>query len=165
MYKEAVRAAFLLALMIVFQSLRLFLPLPVLVSMFLVGSAINACLLLAVEFSTMRAAIIIACLAPVIAFMQQALPLPIFILPVAFTNVCYLVSYKIFCERNKILAIVFAAVIRMLTLYFSSYFIFLIMELPEMIESTLKLVMSWPQFVAGVLGGILFLCIYKRCKS
>lgn len=165
MHKETVRAALLLALMIVFQSLRLFVPLPPFISMFLVGSIINACLLLTIEFSTLRAGVIIACLAPVIAFMQQALPLPIFILPVALTNVCYLTSYKALAEKNYIAAIVTASIVRMLTLYLASSAIFAVFKFQSELENILRIAMSWPQLITGILGGVLTITIVRLASK
>ena len=51
MRENVALAGFLLALMIIFQSIRLVAPLPVFIMIFIVGSTVNACLLLAVNYS------------------------------------------------------------------------------------------------------------------
>lgn len=50
MRENVALAGFLLALMIIFQSIRLVAPLPVFIMIFIVGSTVNACLLLAVKY-------------------------------------------------------------------------------------------------------------------
>ena len=46
MRREVVRAALLLALLLVVQSLRFVVPLPPFISMFAIGTLVNACLLI-----------------------------------------------------------------------------------------------------------------------
>lgn len=48
------RGALLLALTLVFQSLRFLIPVPVFLSTFLIGTLVNMCLLVAVEEVGMR---------------------------------------------------------------------------------------------------------------
>lgn len=162
MYQKSVRAALLLALMIVLQSIRLLVPVPPFISMFVVGSAVNACLLLAAAITGCKAALIIACLSPIIAFLQQALPLPIFILPVAVTNMAYAVAYKMTVPHSYWLAIALASAMRMATLYVTSTWAFDIANLPPTQAMLLQAVMSWPQLVTGIIGGIFCWLLLKR---
>ncbi|MDF2636656.1 MAG: hypothetical protein K0R78_3530 [Pelosinus sp.] len=165
MHQKVVRTALLLALMIVLQSLRLLVPVPPFISMFVVGSAINACLLIALEITGPKAALGMAVLAPIVAFFQQALPLPIFILPVAFTNMAYVLIYHMTLSYNRWLAITLSSIGRMLILYFSSSWAFSIVALPEKQATILKALMSWPQLVTGIIGGILCMLLLKRLAS
>lgn len=54
MRREVVRAALLLALLLVVQSLRFVVPLPPFVSMFAIGTLVNACLLISLEVAGWR---------------------------------------------------------------------------------------------------------------
>ena len=160
-----VRGALLMALMILLQSLRLLVPVPPFVSMFVIGSAVNACLLLAAMTAGLRAGFIIACLAPVIAYFQQALPLPVFILPVAVTNIVYILLYEAGRKHHLWLAVLLASVGRMAALYFSAAWIFSFISLPAGQAFFLKTAMSWPQLVTGLAGGVLCHWLYKRLPA
>jgi hypothetical protein len=165
MHHKVVRTALLLTLMIVLQSLRLLVPIPPFISMFVIGSAINACLLVALEITGRKAALGMAFLAPIVAFFQQALPSPIFILPVAVTNMAYILIYHMVISRSRWLAITLASISRMLTLYFSSAWAFSIVNLPEKQASLLKALMSWPQLITGIAGAILCTLLLKRLSG
>ncbi|WP_312423630.1 hypothetical protein [Anaerospora hongkongensis] len=162
MHRNFVRAAMLLALMIALQSLRLFVPVPPFISLFIIGSAINACLLIALETTGIKAALLLAVLAPVIAFLQQALPLPVFMVPVAVTNICYVLVYQVIATYNRWLSIGIASLTRMAVLYCSSTWAFAIVDLPDRQASILKTAMSWPQLITGIAGGLLCVSIIKR---
>jgi len=77
------RTALLLALALLFQSIRLLIPIPPLLSTFLIGSLMNSCFLIAAEMAGAGPAIVLVSLVPIVAYFQQVLPLPIFIIPVA----------------------------------------------------------------------------------
>ena len=162
MHRNFVRAAMLLALMIALQSLRLLVPVPPFISLFIIGSAINACLLIALETTGIKAAVLLAVLAPVIAFLQQALPLPVFMVPVAVTNICYVLVYQVIATYNRWLSIGVASLTRMAVLYCSSTWAFAIVDLPDKQASILKTAMSWPQLITGIAGGLLCVSIIKR---
>jgi hypothetical protein len=162
MYRQSIRAALLLALMIVLQSLRLLIPLPPFISLFAIGSAVNACLLLAVETISTKAAVIIAGLSPFVAFFQQALPLPLFILPVAVTNMAFVVVYRMTVTHSRWLAVSLAAITRLAVLYITSSWAFRIADLPPGQASVLQAVMSWPQLITGIAGGIFCWFLLKR---
>lgn len=162
MHRNFVRAAMLLALMIALQSLRLLVPVPPFISLFIIGSAINACLLIALETTGIKAALLLAVLAPVIAFLQQALPLPVFMVPVAVTNICYVLVYQVIATYNRWLSIGIASLTRMAVLYFSSTWAFAIVDLPDKQASILKTAMSWPQLITGIAGGLLCVSVIKR---
>jgi len=155
----------LLALMIALQSLRLLIPVPPFISLFIIGSAINACLLIALETSGTKASLLLAVLAPVIAFFQQVRPLPIFMLPVAVTNICYILVYRSIATYNRWLSIGLASIARMAILYFSSTWAFAIVDLPAQQATVLKAAMSWPQLITGIAGGLLCLSILKRVNT
>lgn len=163
MHKKFIRATLLLAIMLLLQSLRLIIPLPPLISIFIVGSIINACLLLALEFGNLKFAIILSIIAPIVAFLQQAIPYPLFVAPIIIANIAYVLVYNFLIFYNyPMLGIFLAALTRMLALYTTSAFAFSFIEMPEAQTTILKTLMSWPQFITGLVGGVITLFLLKR---
>ncbi|HML35698.1 MULTISPECIES: hypothetical protein [Sporomusa] len=162
MYQKMTRASLLLALMFLLQSLRLLMPIPAFVSMFVIGSAVNACLLAAVETAGWRAAILLAVIAPVIAYFQQALPLPVLILPVAAANIVYIAAYTLFFTTNRWFAVAAAAIAKMAGLYFSVSWLMLAVNIPDNLAAIITMMLSWPQLITGVTGGILCFVLLAR---
>jgi hypothetical protein len=156
------RTALLLSLTLVFQSLRFIIPIPVFLSTFLIGSLVNACLLVAVETVGIRLALVIAIITPITAYLQQLLPLPIFILPVALGNAIYIGMFFIGKRWNLWLGIALAAVSKMLFMYASFTWLLTLIAIPVKLATGLLLVMSWPQLVTGVIGGSVAVIIKRR---
>lgn len=161
--KILIRTALILALCLMFQSLRFIIPLPPLFSTFLLGSLVNACLLTALITAGVWPALLIAVVTPLVAYIQSLLPLPIFIFPVALGNAIFIMLFKILTGflRNW-QAIAAAALGKTLWLYFAFWFILSILALPAKMSALLLAVMSWPQFVTGCIGGVLFMAIKNR---
>ncbi|MBP2628097.1 MAG: hypothetical protein H6Q68_2808 [Firmicutes bacterium] len=158
------RTALLLALTLVFQSLRFIIPIPVFASTFLIGSLVNACLLVAVETVGVKPALLIVLVAPIVAYFQQLLPLPIFIIPVVLGNAIYIGVFSIGKRWNPWLRIGVAASSKMAFMYAAFSWLLTLIDIPSKLAAGLMLVMSWPQFVTGVVGGILASIIKKRLQ-
>jgi len=163
-YTILTRTALLLALTLVFQSLRFIIPIPVLFSTFLIGSLVNACLLVAGETVGARPALLIALIAPIVAYFQQLLPLPIFIIPVALGNAIYIGVFSIGTRWNSWLRLGVAALSKTLFMYIVFSWLLTLISIPTKLATGLMLVMSWPQFVTGVVGAILANIIKKRLQ-
>lgn len=164
-YRLFTRAALLLALTILFQSLRLIIPLPALFSTFLIGSLVNACLLITAETVGLRPALAIAVTAPIIAWFQQLLPLPVFIFPVAIANVIYVTIFFMIYRNQRWLSLSAAAVAKTLFLYIAFDWLLGFIALPPKISAGVLFVMSWPQLVTGLLGGMIAFYVSKRVKD
>lgn len=163
MNHKIVVGSMLLALMVLLQSLRLFVPVSPLFSMFGVGSAINACLLLSVEYSTLEGTVLLSVLMPVVAYMQGAILLPVMILPIALVNLLYAVTYGLLKSGKKFVAIMVSALVRFIISFAFSFIIFQLVEFSNTsLIHVMQLSMSWPQFITGILGGILTLIIRER---
>ena len=80
------RTGLLLAVTLLLQGIRLLLPIPPQVSMFLIGSLVNACLILAVLKVGWKSGLVVACITPVFAWLEGMLPFLPFIIPVAVGN-------------------------------------------------------------------------------
>lgn len=160
-YTMLTRTALLLSLTLLFQSLRFIIPIPAFLSTFLIGSLVNACLLIATETIGVRSAFIIGFLAPIIAYMQQLLPLPILILPVALGNAIYIAVF--FVGRNyPYLRVGSAAVSKSIFMYFSFSWLFSFIAIPAKVAASILFIMSWPQVITGLVGGILTILITRR---
>ncbi|HWR31697.1 MAG TPA: hypothetical protein VN631_17920 [Negativicutes bacterium] len=159
------RAGLLLALTIVFQSLRFFVPLPAVASTFLVGSLVNACLLIALQTTGLGPAFLIAGVTPIVAYFQQLLPLPIFILPVAVGNSLYVwLFYRLLRIGPVWPAIGGAAFGKAAFFYLAFSWILTFIQLPPVVTAGLLFVMGWPQLITGILGGVLACLVGKKLQ-
>lgn len=163
-YTILTRTGLLLALTLVFQSLRFIIPIPVFLSTFLIGGLVNACLLVAVEIVGVKPALLIVLVAPIVAYFQQLLPLPIFIIPVALGNAIYIGVFSIGGGWNSWLRIGIAALSKTVFMYAAFSWLLTLIAIPPKLATGLMLVMSWPQLVTGVVGGILASIIKKRLQ-
>ena len=161
------RTGLLLALLLAVQSLRLVMPLPPFITMFGIGSAVNACLLTAALFVGLRAALFMSVVAPIVAWLQQMLPLPVLIVPVAAANMVYVVVFSLLYrqQRHNYLAIAAAAPAKMAAMYLAADWLLRLVQLPDAIAKLLRLMFSWPQLVTGVIGGALCLLIVGRLRK
>ena len=152
--RRMTRMAILLALMIVIQSLRFILPLPSLILLFLIGTALNACLICTTELIGLSAALGLALLMPLVAFFQQAFFSPLFVLPALIANIIYLLSYVACSHLHISLASGVPALLRTLTLYAVSALTFAFLGFNETQAVVLQSILSVTQLATGV-GGIL----------
>ncbi len=164
-YHVLTRTALLLALTLLFQSLRLVIPLPVFMSTLLIGTLVNACLLIAAEAIGVRAALAISIMAPIVAYMQQLLPLPVFIIPVLAGNVVYVLLFFAVFRCRRWLAVIIAGVGKMVILYGCFAWMLTWIAVPAPIASGLLFVMSWPQLVTSIGGGFLAGIVVRRIGS
>lgn len=163
MNRQSIRAAVLLAVMVVLQSLRLIIPMPPFISLFIFGSAVNACLLLSAETTNCKGTMLIAILAPLVSFLQQAMPMPAIFLPVAIiTNVAYILVYQMFLTKNRWFAVCLASVTRLAVLYVSSSWALHVINIPSQQTAILQAILSWPQLITGIAGGIFCWVLLKR---
>lgn len=156
------RTALLLALVVVFQSLRLYLPIPAFVSVYIIGSFVNACLLVAAATAGWRAALVLAVTAPVVAYLQQALPLPALILPVAAANIAYVGGYLILAGLNRVLAVSTATTAKFIVVYLTVTGLIQYLGITGNMASMLTMMLGWPQWITGFGGGAIFFAVHKK---
>lgn len=159
------RTALLLALTLISQSLRMFIPIPPFISIFVIGSLVNACLLISAQSVNLWSGIIIAIIAPVVAYFQGQLPLWIFIIPVSFGNCIIVIIHNYILKYSKMWAILLASLAKSVFLYISFYSLITLINIPPKISAFLMLAMSWPQFITGLIGGSLAFIISERLKK
>ena len=163
--KNLTRTGLLLALTLVFQSLRFLIPLPPWMSTFLIGSLVNAALLVALQALGMRSALLIACVTPVVAWLQQLLPLPVFILPVALGNSLYIWLFSRLRRAGPEWLAVGSATLGKAAFFFLAFRGLLSMlELPPALSAAILFVMGWPQLVTGLIGGFIAIYAWRRLE-
>ena len=163
--KNLTRTGLLLALTLVFQSLRVLIPLPPWMSTFLIGSLVNAALLVALQALGLRSALLIACVTPVVAWLQQLLPLPVFILPVALGNSLYIWLFSRLRRAGPEWLAVGSAALGKAAFFFLAFRGLLSMlELPPALSAAILFVMGWPQLVTGLIGGFIAIYAWRRLE-
>ncbi|SDE15663.1 ECF transporter S component [Sporomusa acidovorans] len=156
------RTALLLALTLIFQSLRFFIPLPPFLSTFLIGSLVNASLLIATEKIGLWSALVIAVVTPVVAYFQQLLPLPVFIIPVALGNTAYVCLFLFAGRQRPALRVALATLGKSGLLYVLFAWLLTFIAISPKLAAGIMLAMSWPQLVTGAIGGFIAFLITKR---
>ena len=164
--RRVVRAALLLALTLVFQSLRFIIPVPAVMSTFLIGTLVNASLLITLRSVGFFPALAIAWVTPLVAWLQQLLPLPVFIVPVALGNSLYVwLFYRLSRNVSEPVAVGAAATGKAVFFYVSFVWLLGWIELPPMISRGILFVMSWPQLVTGLAGGAISLLVLRKFQG
>jgi hypothetical protein len=156
------RTALLLALALLFQSIRLLIPIPPFLSTFLIGSLMNSCFLIAADMVGAGPAIVLVSLVPIVAYFQQVLPLPIFIIPVALGNAIFIGIFLIGKKQKYWMKILAAAAGKSIFMYVAFSWLLTFIAIPAKIAAGLLFIMSWPQFITGIMGGILAGMIKRR---
>lgn len=164
--KKITRAALLLALVILFQSLRLIIPAPPIASTLLIGTLVNACLLIAGQVTGLWPAILIAFVTPVVAYFQQLLPIPIFILPVAVGNSLYVWLFSRLIRIGPEWPAILGATLGKTAFFYLAFsWLLTLIHIPPAMASGVLFIMGWPQLVTGIVGGFLARIVYKRLQS
>ena len=153
------RGSVLLTMAIVAQEIRLFLPLPPLLSIIVIGTMLNAIMVMAVRYASLTSAIIISAVLPLFAFMQGHVIIPLMI-PVIFLGNFVLV---LVCDKfwGKSIIIV-APVLKTVSLYMLSRALFSMLGLQNKVVDAILLGMGWPQLITAILGIILAMQLEKR---
>lgn len=153
------RGSVLLTMAIVAQEIRLFLPLPPLLSIIVIGTMLNAIMVMAVRYASLTSAIIISAVLPLFAFMQGHVIIPLMI-PVIFLGNLVLV---LVCDKfwGKSI-IILAPVLKTVTLYMLSRVLLSMLGLQNKLVDAILLGMGWPQLITAILGIILAMQLEKR---
>jgi len=163
-YKVMVRAALLLALTLLFQWSRFLLPVPPVFSTLVTGTLVNACLAIAVELVGLSPTAVISIIAPVVAYTQGMLPLPVFIIPIALANFLYIVVLRTGIHWNRLLAIGTAAIVKSAVLYLVFAWLLTLININPKVAAGVLFIMSWPQLFTAIAGGSIALVVVKRIK-
>jgi len=163
--KKLTQAALILGLALVFQSLRLIVPIPPFIAPFVIGSLVNGCLLVATTSVGLRGGLIIALITPIVGYLQGQLPLPLFIAPVFIGNGLLVGCYWLLERKARVAAIIVAALVKTAALFIMFSALLAFISLPPKLATAVMFSMSWPQLVSGLVGGFLALIILTRIKQ
>ena len=165
--KWITRTAVMLALAVLFQSLRLIIPMPGTLSQYIIGSLVNLALIVAAMTIDVKGGLVVAVLTPIIAFFQGHIPpiMPLMILFVALGNAAIVIAYALLYRESfasKIAALVVGAAAKFLVLYvlvvkFALPLIY--PAVPDKIRMAMSINFSWPQLVTAGIGGVLALLV------
>lgn len=165
--KWVTRTAVMLALTVLFQSLRLIIPMPGTLSQYIIGSLVNLALIVAVMTIDVKGGLTVAVLAPVIAFFQGHIPqiMPLMMVFVALGNATIVIAYALLYRDSfvsRVMALVIGAVTKFLVLYvlvvkFALPLIY--PAVPEKVRMAMSINFSWPQLVTAAIGGVLALLV------
>ncbi|MBN1880781.1 MAG: ECF transporter S component [Deltaproteobacteria bacterium] len=132
------------------------------VNIFVIGTLVNALLLISVEYSGRGGAIAIACAAPITAVLSGA-PIPIPFVPViAIGNAMYVILFYI--TGKRVSGIILGAVSKFLFLYASVYIFLHISTVETKAAGILYFLFSWPQLVTACAGGIVYIAAIRILK-
>lgn len=158
--------ALLLAVALLSQSLRFILPVPPMISMFLIGSLVGLSMLVATMRYGAVSGLVIAWVTPVIAFMQSMLPFAPFIPLVGIGNSVFVILGRLLQNQPVWLQTFVCSVAKGVVLYGSFSLLFMGFSVPYPIEKAVLLTMSWPQLITGAIAvmGARFLLNRKAFK-
>lgn len=140
-----------MALTVIMQSLRLVLPMPPVVSTFIIGTLVNMMLIITSRISGFKAAALLTILLPVLAYMQGQLLLPLLIPVVIAGNMFYVVLLR--QKRVFVFNYLLSPAVKALLMYLGAYIVLSFLQLENsVLVKNILFGMSVPQFVTGLLG-------------
>ena len=162
---KLVRGALLVALALALQSLRLVLPMPQLLSTFIIGTLVHMMLVLTLQLSGLKTALLLAFLLPLTAYVQGQVLLP-FLIPVIWLgNFIFVLLVRQFKDsRNLSLSIPPLAKACVMLLAAWAALSFLALPNPAL-RKTVMFAMSVPQLLTAVAGILLAEQVNKRLRQ
>ena len=158
--KKLVLGALLVALAVILQASRLVLPLPPLLTTFIVGTLVNMMLVLCVRLNGFTSAAILSVLLPVFAYVQGQLLLPLLIPVVALGNILF--AYAVIKLGKRVLAYLVPPVLKAVSMCASAYVVIAVLGIESVaIQNGILFAMSVPQLVTGFTG---ILCAKKMVE-
>lgn len=162
--------AMLLALTIVFQMLRVIIPvlaLPanLIFAQILIGSLVNLCLIVATATAGIWSGIIISVAAPLVSLAQGHIALPWMVPFVIIGNALIVIIYALLYKKSQILGFVLGGAAKTAFLWIGIVLVGVsLFKAPEKIASTLSISFTWLQMVTALIGGILSLAVLRALK-
>lgn len=168
--------AILLALALVFQAIRSFIPMPDHVSVFIISTLVNLCLFLSIYFVGFWFTLIIAVVTPVVALLQGHLAFPLFIPLVAAGNAIVIAPWAyLHTFRNwvsKTVCVIIGSTFKFGLLFYLGPLVFktfiassLPMTKQQIIMNVLSFNFSWPQLITALAGGFLAIVIGRALEK
>ena len=162
---KLVRGALLVALALALQSLRLVLPMPQLLSTFIIGTLVHMMLVLTLQLSGLKTALLLAFLLPLTAYVQGQVLLPFLITVIWLGNFIFVLLVRQFKDsRNLSLSIPPLAKACVMLLAAWAALSFLALPNPAL-RKTVMFAMSVPQLLTAVAGILLAEQVKKRLRQ
>lgn len=164
--KTITGSALLLAIALLSQGfLRMIIPVHGLVQ-FLVGSIVGACTAIATWRYGLWSGFLVACVTPLMAFVQGMLTIPVFVPVVAVGSMAYAVTVKVLGQKRIWVTAISGAIVKSIVLYGLFLELFQLMPgIPEAMQKGILFSMGWPQLVTGTCGVLLASVIVKRSRA
>lgn len=160
--KQITTTALLLALCIVFQSMKG-------LSIYLTGSAVNCILVIATLFCGVFSGTCIAVLTPVVAYFIGATPImnmiPLMMVVIMIGNELLVLGVWLLHKKRLEVGMLLGCVLKALFLWLAVWFAVLPIfgkNLPEPMVMTVKTTFSITQFIAACIGSVIAWVIYKK---
>ena len=152
---KLVRGALLVALALALQSLRLVLPMPQLLSTFIIGTLVHMMLVLTLQLSGLKTALLLAFLLPLTAYVQGQVLLP-FLIPVIWLgNFIFVLLVRQFKDSRK-LSLSIPPLAKACVMLLAAWAALSFLALPNpALRKTVMFAMSVPQLLTAVAGILL----------
>lgn len=162
---KLVRGALLVALALALQSLRLVLPMPQLLSTFIIGTLVHMMLVLTLQLGGLKTALLLAFLLPLTAYVQGQVLLP-FLIPVIWLgNFIFVLLVRQFKGRHK-LALCVPPVSKACVMLLAAWAALSFLALPNpVLRKTVMFAMSVPQLLTAVAGILLAEQVKKSLRQ
>lgn len=162
---KLVRGALLVALALALQSLRLGLPMPQLLSTFIIGTLVHMMLVLTLQLSGLKTALLLAFLLPLTAYVQGQVLLP-FLIPVIWLgNFIFVLLVRQFKDSRK-LSLSIPPLAKACVMLLAAWAALSFLALPNpALRKTVMFAMSVPQLLTAVAGILLAEQVKKRLRQ
>lgn len=162
---KLVRGALLVALALALQSLRLVLPMPQLLSTFIIGTLVHMMLVLTLQLSGLKTALLLAFLLPLTAYVQGQVLLP-FLIPVIWLgNFIFVLLVRQFKDSRK-LSLSIPPLAKACVMLLAAWAALSFLALPNpALRKTVMFAMSVPQLLTAVAGILLAERVKKRLRQ
>ena len=158
--KKLVLGGLLVAIAVILQASRLILPLPPLLTTFIIGTLVNMMLVLCVRLNGFTSAVILSILLPIFAYVQGQLVLPMLIPVVALGNVLFVYCVKSFYQG--VFAYLVPPAVKAVSMCASAYIVIAFLGIESVaMQKGILFAMSVPQLVTGFTG---ILCAKKMVE-
>ena len=162
---KLVRGALLVALALALQSLRLVLPMPQLLSTCIIGTLVHMMLVLTLQLSGLKTALLLAFLLPLTAYVQGQVLLP-FLIPVIWLgNFIFVLLVRQFKDSRK-LSLSIPPLAKACVMLLAAWAALSFLALPNpALRKTVMFAMSVPQLLTAVAGILLAEQVKKRLRQ
>ena len=149
--KSLVVGALLVAIAVILQASRLLMPLPPLLTTFIIGTLVNMMLVLCVRLNGFTSAVVLSILLPIFAYVQGQLLLPMLIPVVVLGNVLF--AYFVERMKNGVLGYIIPPVVKAVSMCASAYVVIAFLGIESVaMQKGILFAMSVPQLVTGLTG-------------